>query len=128
MDNYKKIVVERDENAPENSPGFVAYPVGLNLPGAVIGQGETPQEALADVLSAIEKHSEKSGRESPPTKKDCIQLTCADGTLLANVLQNGSTREVIVVGQCPCCRNSPKIPLQECRQLAESLLTVLNNQ
>lgn len=45
-----KIVIEHHED------GFVAYPVGLR--GIVVGQGDTLDEALADVRSAIQFHLE----------------------------------------------------------------------
>ncbi len=48
-----KVVVEKH---PE---GFVAYPVGLK--GIVIGEGNTAEEALADVTSAIRFHIETFG-------------------------------------------------------------------
>lgn len=50
-----KIVLER------HSDGYVAYP--LNLKGAVVGQGDTYEEALADVRSAIRFHIETFGPE-----------------------------------------------------------------
>ncbi|GAB4199306.1 MAG: hypothetical protein Fur006_49860 [Coleofasciculaceae cyanobacterium] len=40
-----KIIVEK------HSDGYVAYPLGIK--GAVVGQGDTYEEALADVKSAI---------------------------------------------------------------------------
>ncbi|AFY86050.1 MAG: hypothetical protein CLLPBCKN_002674 [Chroococcidiopsis cubana SAG 39.79] len=40
-----KIVIEK------HSDGYVAYPIGIV--GAIVGQGETYEEALADVKSAI---------------------------------------------------------------------------
>ena len=48
-----KIVVEHHED------GYVAYPVGLN--GAVVGEGDTLEAALADVRSAIKFHLESFG-------------------------------------------------------------------
>ena len=48
-----KIVVER------NSDGYVAYPLGLK--GVVVGEGDTYEEALADVKSAIRFHIESFG-------------------------------------------------------------------
>ena len=48
-----KIIVE------QHPDGFVAYPVGLR--GIIVGQGETRQEALSDVTSAIEFHVETFG-------------------------------------------------------------------
>ncbi|HVR37785.1 MAG TPA: type II toxin-antitoxin system HicB family antitoxin [Thermoanaerobaculia bacterium] len=50
-----KIVVERHDD------GYVAYPVGLR--GVVIGQGDSYDEALVDVRSAIRFHIETFGCE-----------------------------------------------------------------
>lgn len=52
-----KVVVER------HSDGYVAYPLGLAR-GAVVGQGETDEEALADVRYALAFHAETFGPES----------------------------------------------------------------
>lgn len=49
-----KIVVEK------HSDGYVAYPLGLAR-GAVVGQGDTYEAALADVRSAIAFHLETFG-------------------------------------------------------------------
>ena len=48
-----KIVVER------HSDGYVAYPLGIT--GVVVGEGDTYEEALADVKSAIAFHTETFG-------------------------------------------------------------------
>ena len=50
-----KIIVEKHED------GYVAYPLGLK--GVVIGQGDSYEEALADVRSAIRFHVETFGEE-----------------------------------------------------------------
>ncbi len=50
-----KIIVEKH---PE---GYIAYPLGLK--GIVIGEGDTYEEALADVKSAIKFHIETFGDE-----------------------------------------------------------------
>jgi predicted RNase H-like HicB family nuclease len=50
-----KIVVEKHPD------GYVAYPLGLK--GVVVGQGDTYEEALADVKSAIAFHVETFGRD-----------------------------------------------------------------
>lgn len=42
--------------------GFVSYPLGLK--GVVVGQGDTYDEALADVRSAISFHIETFGAET----------------------------------------------------------------
>jgi predicted RNase H-like HicB family nuclease len=51
-----KIIVER------HSDGYVAYPLGLK--GVVIGQGDTYEEALNDVKSAIRFHVKTFGKEA----------------------------------------------------------------
>jgi len=53
-----KIVVEKHPD------GYVAYPLGLK--GVVVGDGDTYDEALADVKSAIQFHVETFGSEAPP--------------------------------------------------------------
>jgi len=52
MKKYK-IIVEK------HSDGYVAYPLGLK--GVVVGQGDTYEEALSDVKSAIRFHIESIG-------------------------------------------------------------------
>ena len=49
-----KIIVEK------HSDGYVAYPLGLK--GVVVGEGDTYEEALADVKSASQFHIETFGR------------------------------------------------------------------
>ena len=51
-----KVVVERHPD------GVVAYPVGLN--GVVVGEGDTIDQALRDVRSAIRFHLETFGRQA----------------------------------------------------------------
>jgi predicted RNase H-like HicB family nuclease len=43
----------------KHSDGYVSYPLGLK--GVVVGQGDTYEEALADVKSAIKFHIESFG-------------------------------------------------------------------
>ncbi len=50
-----KVIVEK------HSDGYVAYPLGLK--GVVVGEGNTYEEALADVRSAIRFHIETFGDE-----------------------------------------------------------------
>jgi len=49
-----KVVVE------QHADGFIAYPLGFK--GAVVGEGETATEAVADVTSAIRFSLETFGR------------------------------------------------------------------
>jgi len=51
-----KIIVEKHDD------GYVGYPVGMR--GAVVGEGDTYDEALADVRSAIRFHIETFGAEA----------------------------------------------------------------
>lgn len=50
-----KIIVEKHPD------GYVAYPLGLK--GVVVGEGDTYEEALADVKSAIRSHIETFGKD-----------------------------------------------------------------
>lgn len=49
-----KVIVEKHPD------GYVAYPLGLK--GVVVGEGDTYEEALSDVKSAIRFHIETFGR------------------------------------------------------------------
>lgn len=53
MTKQFKVIVEK------HADGYVAYPLGLK--GVVVGEGETYEEALADVKSAITFHIETFG-------------------------------------------------------------------
>lgn len=50
-----KIIVEKHPD------GYIAYPLGIK--GIVIGQGDTYEEALRDIKSAIRFHIESFGEE-----------------------------------------------------------------
>lgn len=55
MQRNIKIIVEKHDDS------YVAYPLGIS--GVVVGQGDTYEEALADVKSALEFHIETFGTE-----------------------------------------------------------------
>ncbi len=55
MQKQFKIVIEK------HTDGYVAYPVGLK--GVVVGEGDTYEEALTDVKSAIRFHIETFGQD-----------------------------------------------------------------
>jgi predicted RNase H-like HicB family nuclease len=55
MRNFKVVV----EKHPD---GYVAYPLGIK--GVVVGQGETYEEALSDVRSALNFHLETFGPDA----------------------------------------------------------------
>ncbi len=50
-----KIIVEKHED------GYVAYPLGVK--GIIVGEGDTYEEAVADVKSAIKFHIESFGSD-----------------------------------------------------------------
>jgi len=50
-----RIVIEKHPD------GFVAYPLGIK--GGVVGEGDTYEEALADVRSALKFHIDTFGAE-----------------------------------------------------------------
>jgi len=64
-----KIIVEKH---PE---GYVAYPLGLK--GVVVGEGDTYEEVIADVESAIKFHIETFGKEAFETE-DIIETFVAE--------------------------------------------------
>lgn len=70
-----KIIVEK------HADGYVAYPLGLK--GVVVGQGESYEEALADVKSAIRFHVETFGADvlavDPPVLEAFIAETAVEG-------------------------------------------------
>ncbi|GAA5261787.1 type II toxin-antitoxin system HicB family antitoxin [Methanocalculus sp. MC3] len=51
-----KIIVEEDPN------GYIAYPIGLN--GVVVAEGDTYEEVLAEIRSAIQFHIESFVRDA----------------------------------------------------------------
>jgi predicted RNase H-like HicB family nuclease len=65
-----KVVVEK------HADGYVAYPLGLK--GVVVGEGETYEEALADVKSAIRFHIETFGREVLESESPVLEAFVAE--------------------------------------------------
>jgi len=65
-----KIIVERHPD------GYVAYPIGLK--GVVVGEGDTYEEAVADVTSAIEFHIETFGTEMLKTEEPILDVFIAE--------------------------------------------------
>ena len=51
-----KIIVKKHPD------GYVAYPVGMK--GVVVGEGDTYEEALSYVISAIKFHMETFGKDA----------------------------------------------------------------
>jgi hypothetical protein len=59
-----KFVVE------QHADGFVAYPLGLQ--GAVVGEGDTADEALADAKSAAKFHIDTFGPDAFPNESPLL--------------------------------------------------------
>lgn len=69
MQNFK-VIVEKHED------GYIAYPLGLK--GAVLGQGDSYEEALADVKSAIKFHIETFGDEAINDESTILEAFVAE--------------------------------------------------
>ena len=65
-----KIIVEK------HADGYVAYP--LELKGVVVGEGDTYEEALADVKSAIQFHLETFGPDIFDTDTPVLEAFVAE--------------------------------------------------
>jgi predicted RNase H-like HicB family nuclease len=69
-----KIIVEKYED------GYVAYPIGLK--GVVVGEGDTYEDVLADVRSAIAFHIETFGEEAVSSGPQPIEAFVAEANVL----------------------------------------------
>ena len=65
-----KVIVEKHQD------GYVAYPLGIK--GVVVGEGESYEEALADVKSAIQFHIETFGQEVIETDPSVLEAFVAE--------------------------------------------------
>jgi predicted RNase H-like HicB family nuclease len=65
-----KVIVE------QHPDGYIAYPLGLK--GVVVGQGDTYDEALADVKSAIRFHLETFGKDALETDNSVVEAFIAE--------------------------------------------------
>lgn len=68
-----KVIVERH---PE---GYTAYPLGLN--GVVVGEGDTYEEALCDVTSAIRFHIDAFGPEALAADSSVLDAFIAEASV-----------------------------------------------
>jgi predicted RNase H-like HicB family nuclease len=68
-----KIIVEKH---PE---GYVAYPLGIQ--GVVVGEGDTYEEALNDVRSAILFHVETFGQSVLESESSILEAFVAEASL-----------------------------------------------
>ncbi len=65
-----KIIVEKHPD------GYVAYPLGLK--GVVVGQGDSYEQALADVKSAIHFHIDTFGKEVLEIESPVVEAFVAE--------------------------------------------------
>ena len=74
MDKACKIIVEKHPD------GYVAYPLGVR--GVVVGEGDSYEEAVADLKSAIKFHVETFGIDvltvDPPVLEAFVAETGVD--------------------------------------------------
>lgn len=68
-----KIIVEK------HTDGYVAYPVGLR--GVVVGEGETYDEALSDVKSAIRFHIDTFGNDVLESESPILEAFITEADL-----------------------------------------------
>ena len=68
-----KIIVEK------HSDGYVAYPIGIE--GVVVGEGETYDQALADVKSAILFHLKAFGKKSLESERPVLEVFIAEAAV-----------------------------------------------
>jgi predicted RNase H-like HicB family nuclease len=68
-----KIIVEKHPD------GYVAYPLGVK--GVVVGEGDTYDEAVADVRSAIKFHVESFGPEVLEIQPPVLEAFVTEATM-----------------------------------------------
>lgn len=68
-----KIIIEKHPD------GYVAYPVGVK--SVVVGEGDTYEEALRDVQSALRFHIETFGPQSLDVDETVIDAFIAEATV-----------------------------------------------
>ncbi|HET6566538.1 MAG TPA: hypothetical protein VFG50_01150 [Rhodothermales bacterium] len=70
MQKQIKVIVEKHPD------GYIAYPVGLK--GVVVAQGDSYEDALAEVRSAIAFHIETFGREVLEEEDMAVEVFVAE--------------------------------------------------
>jgi predicted RNase H-like HicB family nuclease len=73
--NDFKVIIEKHED------GFIAYPLGLK--GVVVAEGDSYEEALADVRSAIRFHIETFGADAFEDDSPVLEAFVAETRLAA---------------------------------------------
>lgn len=75
MQKHLKIIIEK------HADGYVAYPLGLK--GVVVGAGDSYEEALADVKSAIRFHIETFGTDVLEDESPVLEAFIAEAGVAA---------------------------------------------
>ena len=70
-----KIIIEK------HADGYVAYPLGIK--GVVVGEGDSYEEALADVKSAIQFHIETFGADALDDDSPVLEAFVAEAGIVA---------------------------------------------
>ena len=70
-----KIIIEK------HADGYIAYPLGLK--GVVIGEGDSYEDALANVKSAISFHVETFGTEALEDESPVLEAFIAEAGVAA---------------------------------------------
>ena len=68
-----KIIVEKHPD------GYLAYPLGMR--GIVVGEGDTYEEALVDVKSAIRSHLEVFGHDALDAESPVLEAFVAEAAV-----------------------------------------------
>ena len=68
-----KVIIEK------HTDGYVGYPLGLK--GVVVGQGDTYDEALTDVKSAIKFHLETFGDDELAEDSPILEVFVAEASV-----------------------------------------------
>ncbi|MBE9057428.1 MULTISPECIES: type II toxin-antitoxin system HicB family antitoxin [Sphaerospermopsis] len=69
-----KIIVEK------HFDGYIAYPLGIQ--GVIVGEGDSYEEALADVKSAIRCHIEVFGKEVLEDESPILEAFVAEAEVI----------------------------------------------
>ncbi|MBU0464531.1 MAG: type II toxin-antitoxin system HicB family antitoxin [Proteobacteria bacterium] len=76
MNKQFKIIVEK------HSDGYLAYPLGLK--GVVVSEGDTYEEVLKNVKSAIQFHIETFGNEVFEVDEQVLEVFVAEAGVAVN--------------------------------------------
>ncbi len=74
MDSIK-VIIEK------HTDGYVSYPIGLK--GVVVGQGDTYEQVLADIRSAINFHIKTFGEDAFESESPILEAFVAETQLAA---------------------------------------------